>query len=169
MHSAPTPKITPMLQQYLEMKAQYPDTVLFYRIGDFYEMFLDDAELGSRVMGIALTTRSRDSEAKVPMCGVPYHALSGYLAKMIRAGYRVALCEQVEDPKAAKGIVRREVVRVISPGVTTEDQLLDEKRECFLCALVLGPAKARNRLAGLAFLDVSTLTQIGRASCRERV
>ena len=87
---------------------------------------------------------------------MPYHALSGYLAKMIRAGYRVALCEQVEDPKAAKGIVRREVVRVISPGVTTEDQLLDEKRECFLCALVLGPAKARNRLAGLAFLDVST-------------
>lgn len=156
MHSAPAPKITPMLQQYLEMKAQYPDTVLFYRIGDFYEMFLDDAELGSRVMGIALTTRSRDNEAKVPMCGVPYHALSGYLAKMIRAGYRVALCEQVEDPKAAKGIVRREVVRVISPGVTTEDQLLDEKRECFLCALVLGPAKARNRLAGLAFLDVST-------------
>ena len=85
------------------MKAQYPDTVLFYRIGDFYEMFLDDAELGSRVMGIALTTRSRDNEAKVPMCGVPYHALNGYLAKMIRAGYRVTLCEQVEDPKAAKG------------------------------------------------------------------
>ena len=80
MHSAPAPKITPMLQQYLEMKAQYPDTVLFYRIGDFYEMFLDDAELGSRVMGIALTTRSRDNEAKVPMCGVPYNALSGYLA-----------------------------------------------------------------------------------------
>ena len=154
----PGPKMTPMLQQYLEIKKQNPDAILFYRMGDFYEMFLDDAELGAKVMGIALTTRSRDDEVKVPMCGVPYHALGSYLAKMVRAGFRVALCEQVEDPKAAKGIVRREVVRVISPGVTTEDQLLDEKQDCFLCALALGPQKGRSRkrLAGLAFLDVST-------------
>ncbi len=151
------PKITPMLQQYLEIKKEYPDAILFYRMGDFYEMFFEDAELASSVLGIALTSRSsKDEDNRVPMCGVPYHALTAYLAKMIRAGYRVALCEQVEDPKAAKGIVRREVVRVISPGVTTEDQLLDEKKDCFLCALMPGPAKAKNRLAGLAFLDVST-------------
>ena len=151
------PKITPMLRQYLEIKEEYPDAILFYRMGDFYEMFFEDAEIAATVLGIALTSRSsKDEDHKVPMCGVPYHALSTYLAKMIRAGHRVALCEQVEDPKTAKGLVRREVVRVISPGVTTEDQLLDEKKDCFLCALVLGPAKAKQRLAGLAFIDVST-------------
>ena len=151
------PKITPMLQQYLEIKKEYPDAILFYRMGDFYEMFFEDAELAAPVLGIALTSRSsKDEDNRVPMCGVPYHALTAYLAKMIRAGFRVALCEQVEDPKAAKGIVRREVVRVISPGVTTEDQLLDEKKDCFLCALMPGPARAKKRLAGLAFLDVST-------------
>ena len=152
-----TPKITPMLQQYLELKKAYPDTILFYRMGDFYEMFFEDAELAATVLGIALTSRSgREEESRVPMCGVPYHALSGYLAKMVRAGYRVALCEQVEDPKAARGIVRREVVRIVSPGVTTDDQLLDEKKDCFLCAVALGRAKGRERLAGLAFVDVST-------------
>ncbi len=158
MTKAPSaPKMTPMLRQYLEIKEEYPDAILFYRMGDFYEMFFEDAELAAPVLGIALTSRSSKEDGnRVPMCGVPYHALTGYLAKMIRAGYRVALCEQVEDPKAAKSIVRREVVRVVSPGVTTEDQLLDEKKDCFLCALMPGPAKAKKRLAGLAFLDVST-------------
>lgn len=151
------PKITPMLQQYLELKKAYPDTILFYRMGDFYEMFFEDAELAATVLGIALTSRSaREEESRVPMCGVPHHAVGSYLAKMVRAGHRVAICEQVEDPKAAKGIVRREVVRIVSPGVTTDDQLLDARKDCFLCAVALGRAKGKERLAGLAFVDVST-------------
>ncbi|MCI5162495.1 MAG: hypothetical protein D3917_10870, partial [Candidatus Electrothrix sp. AX5] len=103
------PKITPMLRQYLEIKKQYPGTILFYRMGDFYEMFFEDAETASRVLGITLTSRNKGNENQVPMCGVPYHAVSGYLSKMVKAGYRVALCEQTEDPKEAKGIVKREV------------------------------------------------------------
>ncbi len=150
-------KITPMLRQYLEIKEQYPDTILFYRMGDFYEMFFDDAVTASRVLGITLTSRSnRDDANRVPMCGVPYHAVSGYLGRMIKAGYRVAICEQVEDPKQAKGIVRREVVRVVTPGVTTDEQILDEKSDCFVCSLVLARPRRGRRMAGLAFLDVST-------------
>ena len=152
-----TPKLTPMLKQYLEIKGEHPDAILFYRMGDFYEMFFEDAEIASQILGIALTSRShKDEENKIPMCGVPYHALTGYLAKMVQSGYRVALCEQVEDPKTAKGIVRREVVRVVSPGVTTDEQLLDEKAGCYLCAMVLGPVKGKERLVGLSFIDVST-------------
>lgn len=151
------PKITPMLQQYLEIKEQYPDTILFYRMGDFYEMFFDDASTAAKVLGITLTSRSaKDDVNKIPMCGVPFHAVSGYLARMIKAGFRVAICEQVEDPKAAKGIVRREVVRVVSPGVTTDDQLLDAKTDCYVCALSISSASAKQMLAGLALLDVST-------------
>ena len=150
-------KMTPMLRQYMEIKEQHSDTILFYRMGDFYEMFFDDAVTASKVLGITLTSRSAKDEAnKVPMCGVPFHALSGYLSKMIKAGFRVALCEQVEDPKEAKGIVRREVVRIVSPGVTTDDQLLDEKSNTFVCALCIDKAKKKNMAAGLAFLDIST-------------
>jgi DNA mismatch repair protein MutS len=150
-------KMTPMLRQYMEIKEQYSDAILFYRMGDFYEMFLDDAVTASKILGITLTSRSaKDAANKIPMCGVPYHALSGYLSKMIKAGFRVALCEQVEDPKEAKGIVRREVVRVVTPGVTTDDQLLDEKSNTFVCALCLDGRTKKNITAGLAFLDVST-------------
>ncbi len=152
-----SPKITPMLQQYLEIKAQHPDAILFYRMGDFYEMFFDDAVTAARVLGITLTSRSaKDEVNKIPMCGVPFHAVTGYLAKMIKAGHRVAICEQIEDPKAAKGIVRREVVRVVSPGVTTDDQLLDAKADCFVCALSFKRSAAKEVLAGLAAIDVST-------------
>ncbi|MBM9613410.1 DNA mismatch repair protein MutS [Desulfobulbus rhabdoformis] len=151
------PKLTPMLQQYLEIKEQYPGTILFYRMGDFYEMFFEDAELASKVLGITLTSRSHKDDAnKIPMCGVPFHAVSGYLGKMVKAGYRVAICEQVEDPKAAKGIVKREVIRVVSPGVTTEDQLLDAKNDCYVSALVLTKKSNKELLAGLAFVDIST-------------
>ncbi|PIE59910.1 MAG: DNA mismatch repair protein MutS [Desulfobulbus propionicus] len=147
-------KITPMLRQYLEIKEEYPDTILFYRMGDFYEMFFDDAETSSQILGITLTSRSsKDEKNKVPMCGIPYHALSNYLGKMIEAGYRVAICEQVEDPKQAKGIVKREVIKIVSPGVTTDEQILDEKSNCFVCALTK-PAKIQN--LGISFLDVST-------------
>ncbi len=150
-------KMTPMLRQYLEIKEQHRDTILFYRMGDFYEMFFDDAVTASKILGITLTSRSAKDEAnKVPMCGIPFHAVSGYLGKMIKAGFRVAICEQVEDPKEAKGIVRREVVRVVTPGVTTDDQILDEKSNTFVCALCLDGRKKKNILAGLGFLDVST-------------
>jgi DNA mismatch repair protein MutS len=151
------PKITPMLQQYLEIKEQYPGTILFYRMGDFYEMFFEDAEVAAKVLGITLTSRSHKDEVnKIPMCGVPYHAVSMYLGKMVKAGFRVAICEQVEDPKEAKGIVKREVIRVVTPGVTTDDQLLDAKADCYVCALVLLKKSAKEQLAGLAFVDIST-------------
>lgn len=149
-------KMTPMLRQYLEIKEQHPDTILFYRMGDFYEMFFEDAELSSRVLGITLTSRSKNDSSKVPMCGVPYHAISGYLGKMVKAGYRVAICEQVEDPKQARGIVKREVVRIVTPGVTTDEQILDEKNNTFVCALVVEQKGKKMETAGLAFLDVST-------------
>ena len=162
-----TLKVTPMLQQYLEIKQQYPDAVLFYRMGDFYEMFFEDAVLAAKVLGITLTSRSHKDDAnKIPMCGVPFHAISGYLGRMIKAGHRVAICEQVEDPKDAKGIVRREVVRVVSPGVTTDDQLLDEKADCYVCALLRQRKTAQEYLYGLAFLDVSTgRFQVNEISC----
>jgi DNA mismatch repair protein MutS len=155
--SKPPVKMTPMLKQYLEIKELHKDTILFYRMGDFYEMFFDDAITASKVLGITLTSRSsKEDENKVPMCGVPFHAISGYLAKMVKAGYRVAICEQTEDPKQTKGIVKREVVRVVTPGVTTEEQLLDEKCNRYVCSVVVQGAGKNLSLAGLSFLDVST-------------
>uniref|UniRef100_UPI004057A7D0 DNA mismatch repair protein MutS n=1 Tax=Candidatus Electronema sp. TaxID=2698783 RepID=UPI004057A7D0 len=148
--------MTPMLRQYLEIKAQHPGTILFYRMGDFYEMFFEDAEIASKTLGITLTSRSREDENQVPMCGVPHHAVASYLSKMVKAGFRVAVCEQVEDPKQAKGIVRREVVRVVTPGVTTDEQLLDEKSNTFVCALAASHRGAKLLAIGLSFLDVST-------------
>ena len=149
-------KITPMLQQYLEIKEQHPDAILFYRMGDFYEMFMDDAIEAAKILGITLTSRSsKDEENRIPMCGVPYHAAPTYVAKLIRAGKRVAICEQVEDPAQAKGIVRREVVRVVSPGVVTDDQLLDDKDNLYVAALCYKPLK-EGYLFGISFLDLST-------------
>lgn len=149
-------KMTPMLRQYLEIKEKHPDAILFYRMGDFYEMFLEDAVVASRVLGITLTSRSKDKANKVPMCGIPYHALSGYLSKMVKAGFRVAICEQTEDPSQAKGIVKREVVRIVTPGVTTDEQILDEKSNTFVCALCFHVRRNKAVAAGLSFLDVST-------------
>ena len=158
-------KMTPMLQQYLEIKEQHPGAILFYRMGDFYEMFFEDAVVAAKVLGITLTSRSHKEDAnKIPMCGVPYHAVTGYLGKMIKAGYRVAICEQTEDPKEAKGIVKREVVRVVSPGVTTDDQILDAKTDCYVCALAINRKSNKEHLAGLAFVDIST----GRFQISER-
>ncbi|MGI6657106.1 MAG: DNA mismatch repair protein MutS [Desulfobulbus sp.] len=151
------PKITPMVQQYLEIKNQHPDAILFYRMGDFYEMFFDDALLAAKVLGITLTSRShKDETNKIPMCGVPYHSLDSHLGKMVRAGHRVAICEQVEDPKTAKGIVKREVIRIVTPGVTVDDQLLDEKTDSYVASLVIHKKSAAERLAGLALVDIST-------------
>ena len=148
---AKPPKLTPMLQQYMEIKNQHQDAILFYRLGDFYEMFFDDAVTASRVLGITLTSRnSKDTENRVPLCGVPHHAASSYLAKLVKSGFRVAICEQVEDPKEAKGIVKREVVRIISPGLTTEEELLDDKSNRYIAAV----AKKKNW--GLSLLDLTT-------------
>lgn len=154
--NSPTAKLTPMLQQYLEIKEQHDDAILFYRMGDFYEMFFDDAVVASKVLGITLTSRNKKSDSvQVPMCGIPYHAVQGYLGKLIKAGFRVAICEQTEDPAEAKGIVKREVVRVVTPGVITDEQLLDDKSNNYLCAIL--PKEGGNRLLwGISFLDVST-------------
>ncbi|MBU1626015.1 DNA mismatch repair protein MutS, partial [bacterium] len=106
--------LTPMMEQYYRMKKEYPDSILFFRMGDFYEMFSEDAKIGSKVLGIALTSRAKGEGDKIPLCGIPYHALDRYLEKMVDSGFKVAICEQVEDPKKAKGIVRREIVRVVT-------------------------------------------------------
>ena len=150
------PKITPMLQQYLGIKEQHPDTILFYRMGDFYEMFFEDAELASKILGITLTSRnSKNAANKVPMCGIPYHAASTYLAKLVKAGRRVAICEQTETPSEAKGIVRREVVRIVSPGVATDSGLLDDKDNLYVAAISC-KQKGTETLYGVSFLDLST-------------
>jgi DNA mismatch repair protein MutS len=143
-------KLTPMLEQYFEIKRQVPDAIVFYRLGDFYEMFFEDAEKAAPILDLVLTARGKGGESETPMCGVPYHAAEGYIAKLIRHGFRVALCDQVEDPAAAKGIVRREVVRIITPG-TSADTSIVEGDSCYLVALVPGA-----ELTGAAFLDVST-------------
>lgn len=145
-------KLTPMLQQYMEIKEQHPGAILFYRMGDFYEMFFDDAIEAARILNIALTSRNKKTDAmQVPMCGIPHHAVQSYLPKLIRAGKRVAICEQVEDPAEAKGIVRREVIRIVSPGVITDDHLLDDKSNNYVCAVV-----QKKKLSGISFLDIST-------------
>ena len=145
-----------MLQQYLEIKEQHDNAILFYRMGDFYEMFFEDAEKASKILGITLTSRNKKTDSvQVPMCGIPYHAAQTYLAKLIKAGCRVAICEQTEDPSQAKGIVKREVIRIVSPGVVTDDHLLDDKDNNYICALsVKGGGSQRSY--GLSFLDVST-------------
>jgi DNA mismatch repair protein MutS len=144
------PKLTPMLEQYFEIKRQVPDAILFYRLGDFYEMFFEDAERAAPLLDLTLTARGRGGENEAPMCGVPYHAADSYIAKLIKSGFRVALCEQTENPAEAKGLVRREVVRVFTPGTSTES-LIVERECCYLLALV-----PNGKSIGAAYLDVST-------------
>ena len=148
--------MTPMLRQYLEIKEEYPDEILFYRMGDFYEMFFEDAEVASKILGITLTSRNNKADAaRIPMCGIPYHAAQSYLAKLVKAGKRVAICEQTEDPSQAKGIVRREVIRVVTPGVTTDDQILEDNENRYVCALSRSLSEAVPQW-GFSFLDLST-------------
>ncbi len=144
-------KITPMMQQYLEIKAQHPEALLLYRMGDFYELFFEDAVTASRILDIALTSRDKNAENPVPMCGVPYHAAESYIARLVNAGHKVAVCDQVEDPKKARGLVRRQVTRVITPGLVMESQNLSAKDPNYLAAV----AHKGNRY-GLAYVDVST-------------
>ena len=121
-------EMTPMMAQYFEIKKEYPDTILFFRLGDFYEMFYDDAKLASSILELTLTGRSCGGGEKAPMCGVPFHSADKYIAKLVSKGYKVAICEQVEDPKTAKGIVRREIIRVVTPGTVTDETTLSDER-----------------------------------------
>ncbi len=143
--------LTPMLRQYHELKQQHPGALLFFRLGDFYELFFDDAITGARELEITLTARQKERGAPVPMCGVPHHAVAGYVARLIRKGYRVAICEQTEDPTKTKKLVRREVVRVITPGTAIDPQLIEARESVYLAA-VCGAGEQY----GAAFLDLST-------------
>ncbi len=143
---------TPMMRQYLEIKEQYPDSILFFRLGDFYEMFLDDAVTASRVLDITLTSRNKGAAEEVPLCGIPYHSCQPYISRLVENGYKVAICEQVEDPKEAKGIVRREVVRVVSPGLVVDTDTLEPKENNYLMAIAAG----EEGRWGLAVLDITT-------------
>ncbi len=144
-------ELTPMMKQYFKVKEQHEDCILMYRLGDFYEMFYDDAYTASRELEIALTGRACGLEQRAPMCGVPYHSCESYIAKLISKGYKVAICEQTEDPALAKGIVKREVVRIITPGTVTDSSMLVEGKNNFLCSIY-----AEKDLAGICFCDVST-------------
>ncbi|MBM4119965.1 MAG: DNA mismatch repair protein MutS [Nitrospira sp.] len=146
--------LTPLMRQYREVKRAYGNAILFFRVGDFYEMFYEDAEEASRLLSIALTSRDKSSAAPVPLCGVPYHAATGYIAKLLKAGKTVALCDQVEDPKLAKGLVRREVVRLYTPGTLTDAELLTPAEANFLASVC--PAPRDDSVIGLATLELST-------------
>ncbi len=144
-------KLSPMMERYMEVKGQNPGTILLFRMGDFYELFYEDAQNAAKVLGLTLTSRDKASDNPTPMAGFPYHQLDAYLQKLIRAGFRAAICDQVEDPKKAKGLVRREVTRVVTPGTLTDDELLDPRQSNFLACVA--PAKSS---IGLAWLELST-------------
>src|SRR5947207_7536023 len=144
-------KVTPMMRQYLEIKERYHDAILFFRLGDFYEMFFEDAHTAAKVLDIALTSRNKSNDGSVPLCGVPYHAADPYIQKLVDAGHKVAVCEQMEDPATAKGVVKREVVRVITPGTVTAAEALDARGNNFLVAVCKGEGGF-----GLALTDITT-------------
>ena len=143
--------LTPMMQQYMETKKQYQDCILFYRLGDFYEMFFDDALTASKELEITLTGKACGLEERAPMCGIPYHAVEGYLTKLVSRGYKVAICEQVEDPKLAKGLVKRDVIRIVTPGTNLNVQSLEESKNNFLMCITYTPARI-----GISVADVTT-------------
>jgi DNA mismatch repair protein MutS len=148
---------TPLMQQYSQVKAKYPETILLFRMGDFYETFEEDAKTTAAVLGITLTKRGNGAAGEIPLAGFPHHALEAYLPKLLKAGHRVAVCEQLEDPKFAKGIVKRDVIEVVSPGVAYSDKVLDQKQNNYLAAISLPSAiAAGEEMVGLAFVDVST-------------
>ena len=146
-------EVTPMMRQYQKMKELHPDCILFFRLGDFYEMFNEDAKRVSQELDLTLTTRDRNKPAdqRTPMCGVPYHSADSYIARLIAKGYKIAICEQMEDPATAKGLVDRDIIRIITPGTVISSSMLEEGRNNFLCALFRDETGT-----GLAFCDVST-------------
>ena len=178
------------MQQFLRIKAQHQDDLLFYRMGDFYELFFDDAKVASELLDITLTARGKSGGQPIPMCGIPYHAADRYLAKLVAAGVSVAICEQIGDPATSKGPVERQVVRVLTPGTISDEALLDARRDNCLLAITAGAGSdIAHKVYGFAFMNISSgrfvlcevtglealcaeierIKQIGRASCRERV
>ena len=151
---------TPLMRQYREVKQAYRDAIVFFRVGDFYEMFQEDAVEAAKLLSIALTSRDKSSQTPIPLCGVPYHAATNYIAKLLRAGRTVALCEQVEDPKLAKGLVRREVVRLYTPGTLIDSEFLPSSESNVLTAVATrlrSVSTGRKELSfGLATLEIST-------------
>ena len=147
-------KLTPMLRQYMAVKEKHADKLLLFRMGDFYEIFFDDAAIAARTLKITLTSRNKKNDDAVPMCGFPHHAATGYIASLVKAGYKVVVCDQVEDPKQAKGLVRREVTKIITPGVNLESDNLTPDQDNFLAAIL--HSQQKTELFGLALLDVST-------------
>src|SRR5688572_20399650 len=138
------------MKQFFRAKADYPDTLVFFRMGDFYELFYDDARKAARLLDVTLTQRGQSAGAPIPMAGVPYHAVEGYLAKLVRLGESAAICEQIGDPALAKGLVERRVVRVITPGTLTDEALLEDRRDNLLLALSVGADRY-----GIAYADVA--------------
>ena len=144
-------EFSPMMQQYLNIKEQHKDSILFFRLGDFYEMFFEDAITASRELEITLTGKECGQEERAPMCGVPFHAVDSYVSKLIEKGYKVAICEQLEDPKLTKGMVKRDVVRIITPGTVIESNMLDEKKNNYIMSVF-----KKGIYFGIAICDVST-------------
>ena len=177
---APLPDgVTPSMAQFLEIKAANPDSILWYRMGDFYELFFEDAVVASQALGIVLTKRGKHLGADIPMCGVPIHRADEYLQRLIRLGYRVAVCEQLEDPaearkRGSKAVVRRDVVRLVTPGTLTEDSLLDAKARNYITAIYRAPGGSQTSVAegdalvALASLDIST-GEFGSVRSRARI
>ena len=147
----PIDELTPMMQQYMETKKQYKDCILFYRLGDFYEMFFEDAVTVTNELELTLTGKACGLEERAPMCGVPYHSVEGYLTKLVSRGYKVAICEQVEDPRLAKGLVKREVTRIVTPGTNLNVQAMEETKNNFLMCITYTPSRI-----GISAADVTT-------------
>ena len=146
-------ELTPMMKQYMQIKSEHPDCLLFFRLGDFYELFHEDAKIAAGELNLTLTTRDRNKppEERTPMCGVPYHAVDGYIARLMKRGYKVAICEQMEDPAAAKGLVERDIIRIVTPGTVRETAMLEEEKNNYICAIYLDSASA-----AAAFCDLTT-------------
>ena len=142
---------TPLMKQYHEIKDKYKNEILLYRLGDFYEMFYNDAIIASKILGLTLTKRNREKGVDVPLAGVPYHSVAGYISKLVDAGYKVAICEQVEDPKQAKGIVKREVIKVITPGTIIDVDNLEASSNNYIACVII-----ENNKAYISYIDITT-------------
>lgn len=161
-------KLSPMMQQYFQIKSEYPGMLLFFRLGDFYEMFFEDAKIAAEELDLVLTGRDCGQAERAPMCGVPFHSADNYIAKLVSRGYKVAICEQMEDPKSVKGLVKRDVIRIITPGTVIEGNMLDDSVNNYLCAICKGEKET-----GLCFADVSTaqfhITVVGNETAQEQI
>ena len=144
-------EFSPLMQQYFSIKNQYKDSILFFRVGDFYEMFFDDAKLASQELEITLTGKECGQEERAPMCGIPFHAVDTYVAKLIEKGYKVAICEQLEDPRTTKGMVKRDVIRIVTPGTIIESNMLDDKKNNYIMSVY-----KKGIYFGIAICDIST-------------